>query len=241
MKKYMLFVLGMVVAAVLFTQMSVSAATFKPTLTFNESYTQKSYCYWLWENKFCDVTMDKGTFSVKAKVSMNGIDISKFNKETKFGIMVGLFYFEGTLGDDWLYQPGKTSFNIAYVDTMEDTGKKIKYVQLKLKWDYKYLYVTLTGIAPDFIDPIIADAYLWENTQIISDPDVPAYIELGDLYAGFYENVTGRVATTTRYVKGNENGTSIVKVKGKGTVTTEDFRELPPEELITRIKGYNLH
>jgi hypothetical protein len=224
MKKHIYFILLIGLAVTLLAHTSVYAAN---TLKFSESYTQKNHCFTIWSARFCDPLADKGKFTVKSKIY--GIDRSMFTGDTPFSIMIGAFYFEGTLGDDRFYKAGGNKFKVTYVARNEDTGRLIQYVKMQLKWNKKNdMTLTLTGTTPDFADSPIALQYLWESTHGIGDQDI-AYFALGDnVYAGFYVNYTGSVKTRNKVKKGKENGTSIVKIKGTGSETSDDFRTAIP-------------
>jgi len=226
MTRKITIVLSLCVMAVLSMTAISSAAN---SFTFNETYKQNNNCVVIWGIPFCDNNGEGGKFTVTGKISLNGIDITKFNKDTSFIIAAGGFSFEALLGDDWLYTPGKTSFSVPYRSRLEESDKLIIYITIKLKWTSKLLTVTVTGLTPDFIYPIIADYYVGDATHGIANSTI-GYVELGDLYAGFYVNYSGKV--TTKNIKkkdGKDYTTSSVTVKGKGTETSEDFREGEPE------------
>lgn len=215
-----------VIAVLSMTAISSAANSF----TFNETYKQNNNCVVIWGIPFCDNNGVGGKFTITGKISLNGIDITKFNKDTSFIIVAGGFSFEALLGDDYIYSrtPGKTSFSVSYIDRLEESDKPIKYITIKLKWTSKLLTMTVTGLTPDFIYPIIADYYVGDATHSFADSTI-AYVELGDLYSGFNMNYSGKV--TTKNIKkkdGKDYTTSSVTVKGKGTETSEDFREGEP-------------
>jgi len=223
MKKHIILV-ALLAIVVMFASSSAFAAA-SNTFTFNESYQNQESCFPLWGTTFCDTTVDTGKFTIKAKLLLNGFDISQFNKETLFGIGIGAFSFDGYLGDDWTYVPGKTSVKISYVQTDEETGRPVRYLTWQMSWNTKQLNVTLSGVTPDYVDPIMADMYVDENT--IVDEYVGAGIDFCNdsgsdcsdlLYVPFNVHVTGKASLKTKISKGITGisiNTSKVTIKGK--------------------------
>ena len=73
------------------------AAAAANTFKFTDTYVQKVLCSKVLG--YCDV-FDTGKFTIAAKISLAGIDISKFNRDTEFYIYVGRFDWLCQLGDD---------------------------------------------------------------------------------------------------------------------------------------------
>ena len=218
MKKNILVRFAILISVILL----ISTGSFADdTFSFTESYKENGACFPMFGKQICFSASDSGKFSIKAKISMSGIDISKFNNDTKFVIEAGGLYYEVFLGDDLKYQKSKTKrgFSISPIYWSDDTGKPIKYITIKLKWNDRYLNVSISGVTPDYIDPIAADAYMGEPSGKITG-NTNAYIEFGDLYAGFYiNNYTGKVLTKQNIKKGQDTGsTSTVSIKGQGRV-----------------------
>lgn len=219
----------------IFTFSNISLAA--NSLNFSETLQQKGDCFILWGIPFCDGGAINGKFTITSKISLSGIDISKFDRETKFIIEIGGLSFETKLGSDWKYSPGKTSFNISYVDRLEESAKPVKYITINLKWNSKLLTVKVSGVIPDFISPIAADAYIGGISGKFFDNTI-GYLTLGDeLYAGFNINYTAIVSTKTIKLKnGNESVTSKVTIKGMGIETSQDFRNIFEEKRILKKK-----
>ncbi|NWF97954.1 MAG: hypothetical protein HXY52_03325 [Nitrospirae bacterium] len=201
------------------------------SLNFNETFQQRGDCFILWGIPFCDGGAINGKFTINSKISLSGIDINKFDRETKFIFEIGGLSFETKLGSDWKYSPGKTAFNISYVDRLEESYKPVKYITINLKWNSKLLTVKITGITPDFISPIAADAYIGGVSGKFNDSTI-GYFTLGDeLYAGFNINYTATVSTkTVKSKNGNETVISKVTIKGIGTETSQDYRNIFQEK-----------
>lgn len=201
------------------------------SLNIYETLQQKGDCAILWGIPFCDDGAINGKITVTSKISLSGIDIAKFNNETKFVFEIGGLSFETKLGSDWKYSPGKTSFNISYVDRLEESYKPVKYITINLKWNSNLLTVKITGITPDFISPIAADAYIGGLSGKFTDSTI-GYFTLGDeLYAGFNINYTATVLTkTVKSKNGKETVSSKVTIKGAGSETSQDFRNIFEEK-----------
>ena len=227
MGKRTIISISICIVAILFSVTTGFAAN---SLTFNETYQQTTDCFNLKGVDFCNIDADNGNFSLTGKISLSGIDISKFNDDTVFVIEAGGFYFDTRLGEDWLYAPGKTSFNVSFVDRSDYSDTPIKYITLKLKWSTAILTVTIKGLTPDMVYPIIADYYLNATIGNFAD-SATAYIQLGDeLYAGFNVYYSGKLSVTTSKKKGITYKKQKIAAKGKGTETSEDFRYNSEEE-----------
>ena len=87
---------------------------------------------------YCDV-FDCGKFTITAKISLAGIDISKFNRDTEFYIYVGRFDWYCKLGEDPDLFPGsQTSATIQVIpDEPDYYGIRNQYLQIQLKWSAK--------------------------------------------------------------------------------------------------------
>ncbi len=227
MGKRTIISISICIVAILFSVTTGFAAN---SLTFNETYQQTTDCFYLWGVDFCNIDAENGNFSLKGKISLSGIDISKFNDDTVFVIEAGGFHFDTQLGEDWLYAPGKTSFNVSFVDRSNYSDTAIKYITIKLKWSTAILTVTINGLTPDMVYPIIADYYLNATIGNFAD-STTAYIQLGDeLYAGFNVYYSGKLSVTTSKKKGITYKKLKITAKGKGTETSEDFRYISEEE-----------
>ena len=104
MKRRILISLLLFVSVIAITSANVFAAAAANTFKFTDTYVQKvGWTSWGWDVR------DFGKFKITAKISLDGIDISKFNRDTAFSIYVGYFNWECTLGEDPLYAPGGTT------------------------------------------------------------------------------------------------------------------------------------
>ena len=108
MKRRIVISLILFLSIVSLTSANVYAAAAN-TFKFTDTYVQKvGLTQWGWDVR------DFGNFKITAKISLAGIDISKFNRDTGFYIYVGYFEWYCTLGEDLAYVPGgkKTSAKI---------------------------------------------------------------------------------------------------------------------------------
>ncbi len=95
MKRRIVISLILFLSIVALTSANVYAAAAANTFKFTETYVQKvGLTEWGYEVR------DFGKFTITAKISLAGIDISKFNRDTEFYIYVGYFEWYCPLGED---------------------------------------------------------------------------------------------------------------------------------------------
>jgi hypothetical protein len=180
-------------------------------LKFTETYVQKVLC----NSLYCDL-FDGGKFKITAKLSLAGVDISKFGKNTSFYIYLGYFDWYCELGDDPAYAPGKTTANILVKTEYPDYYNRMyQYLQILFKWNAKQLTITINGITPDSLVPVWADDYLYETTTVNDTTD--AYIEFGDNIKLLFDPVYIKGKAATKYVKKYGFDVSKIKLTGTGT------------------------
>ena len=165
MTKRIVISLILLVSIVALTSANVYAAAAANTFKFTDTYVQKvgyipAYGYY-------DVR-DFGKFTITAKISLAGIDISKFKSDTEFYIYVGRFDWYCNLGEDPRFIPGRSkSFKIQVIpDEPDYYNRTYQYLQIQFKWSAKQLAVTITGITPDALAPISADDYLYNYDNL---------------------------------------------------------------------------
>jgi hypothetical protein len=212
MKKRIVISLILFVSIVALTSANVYAAAAN-TFKFTDTYAQKVLCSKIYG---CDV-FDGGKFTITSKISLTGIDITKFNRDTEFYIYVGRFDWHCQLRDDLAYAPGKTSAKILVRTVEEDYYGRINqlYLTIQLKWSAKQLAVTITGITPDALAPIWADDYLYESTSVNDVTD--AYIEFGENVKVWFNPIYIKGKATVKYDKKYGGDISNVKLTGTGT------------------------
>ena len=213
MKKRIVISLILFVLIIALTSANVYAASAANTFKFTDAYAQKVLC-----SKalgYCDV-FDKGKFKITAKISLAGVDINKFDRETEFYIYVGYFDWYCNLSDDPAYAPGKKSAKILVRTEEPDYyGRTYQYLQIQLKWSAKQLAVTITGVTPDALVPIWADDYLYESTSVNDVTD--AYIEFGDDVKVHFNPIYIKGKAKVKYNKKYGGDISNIKLTGTGT------------------------
>jgi hypothetical protein len=215
MKKRIVISLILFVSIIALTSANVYAAAAANTFKFTDTYVQKVLCSKVLG--YCDV-FDGGKFTITAKISLAGIDTSKFNRDTEFYIYVGRFDWYCQLGEDPRFIPGKSkSAKITVIPEEPDYyGKRAQYLQIQFKWSPKQLAVTITGITPDSLAPIWADDYLYDTSTVSDVTD--AYIEFGDDVKVWFNPVwiNGKATMKTIKKSGDLYDVSNIKLTGTG-------------------------
>ena len=224
MKRRILISLILFVSIIAITSANVYAAAAANTFKFTDTYVQK--VGYIPNGGYYDVR-DFGKFTITAKISLAGVDISKFNRDTGFYIYVGYFDWYCELRDDGWYAPGKTSATIL-VSTEEPDyyGRTYQYLQIQLKWTTKQLQVKITGVTPDALAPIWADDYLYNYDSPVVNDMTDAYIEFGDDVKVHFNPIWIKGKATVKYNKKYGGDVSSVKLSGTGTgipVTEEPY------------------
>lgn len=209
-------ILGISMIAVLLIPFMISASfgSTTGTLKFTDNYKQKVLCSKVYG--YCDV-FDSGKFVITAKISLDGVDTSQFDRDTEFYIEVGNFYYVGWLGDDPAYVPGKRNAKISYSER-DFYNRHINYLNVILKWNQKQLTIKIKGITPDLEFPILAYNYLYEDYNSIYE-ETYAYIEFGDDIQLWFDPViiSGKAVTKEVKKKGELFDVSNIRLNGAGT------------------------
>jgi hypothetical protein len=225
MKRRIVISLILFLSFVALTSTKVYAVAASNTFKFTDTYLQKVLCSKVLG--YCDV-FDSGKFTVAAKMSLAGIDISKFNRDTAFYIYVGRFNWQCQLGDDPSFVAGKSKSAKILVRTEEPDyyNRTYQYLQLQFKWSAKQLAVTITGITPDSLAPIWADDYLYNYDNLPVDDVTDAYIEFGEDVKVWFSPIyiKGKATVKTVNKSGDLYDVSTVKLTGtgNGTPVTEE-------------------
>jgi hypothetical protein len=211
-------IIGIFMIAVLLIPLMIKdsfASSSTGTLKFTDNYKQKVLCSKVYG--YCDV-FDSGKFVITAKISLDGVDTSRFDRDTGFYIYVGNFYYYGMLGDDYAYAPGKKKARILLISEPDYYNRRVNYLRVQLKWNAKWLTAKIIGFTPDHEFPIWADYYVYDNDRSIYE-ETDAYIEFGDDIQLWFDRVTitGKAVTKTVKKKGELFDVSNIKLKGTGT------------------------
>jgi hypothetical protein len=217
MKKYIVFSTVFLLLVLFATNgFAASSNSFK----FSDTFTEKLACSSFY--KYCE-SYWTGKYQVNAKISLAGIDITKFNEDTEFALQVGYLDIEAFLGDDSGYFPGKKSATFYFYDEYDDN---ILLYAAQLKWNTKQLTIKIKGVLTEFSSLILALDYVYENEPVINE-DINAYMAFGDIGNGTevsYDlnmRVTGKAKTKISKKYGDEYETSSVSLKGTGGTGTQ--------------------
>jgi hypothetical protein len=217
MKKHTYLTCILIMSVMMIPLLISNSFGFSPTgtLKFTEIYKQKILC-----SKalgYCDI-FDSGKFVITAKISLDGVDTSRFDRSTGFYIYVGNFYYYGMLGDDYAYAPGKKNARISIVSEPDYYNRRVNYMQVQLKWNAKQLTAKITCITPDHEFPIWADYYIYDNDKAIYE-ETDAYIEFGDDIQLWFDPIiiSGKAVTKEVKKKGELFDVSNIKLNGTGT------------------------
>jgi len=190
-------------------------------LTFSESLNDKIVCTKDEGDLYCDMFTGDG-FTISAKALLANIDITQFDTNTSFELMLGDYCdIAYTLGDDPGYVTGKTS--ATFVETYtDDNNKERVYQTTRLKWTASQLTVTVKAKTSDIdtsgLQPIIAYDYEGGDSGPIST-NMEATMDFGDDLSVAFDTVTvtGKATTKDKTAKdGSDFSLSTVKIKGSG-------------------------
>lgn len=187
-------------------------ATFTPTVSFSESHTDKVVT--IVDNSDPEfpfvsrelVTSESVSLTVIGNIT--GIDLSSINETTPYSLTMGNLTLSGTLGDDILYTPGKTSIFIPALG-YNDNDKPIGTHGLRLSWTATRLTATFVGsTATDMPGSVELD-----NWTSISEtvPSVRAISSISLEFANFIAPerpiyVTGKATFSTKNFGTEESG-----------------------------------
>ena len=216
MKKSIFVGVLLILSVVLMTTRTGFAADF---LNFSESYEQTYACNWEdWELS-CGA-IDSGQFRVVGRVSLNGIDITQFNKSTPFTLSVSGFSFRGlsfkaALGDDPDYRRGNRSARVVFSNS--EGRRDLRYLTVVLRWDSKNLTVAINGKTPQFLDTLMAAKYLGAETGPVNET-VFGLLQFSDVSVNFQFTITGNVATEAVGLEGQASTLSKIELNGLGVI-----------------------
>jgi len=207
-----IFIISVILIPFMITSSFGSSAT--GTLKITDTYKQKVLCSKVYG--YCDV-FDSGKFVITSKISLAGIDTSRFDRSTGFYIEVGNFYYSGWLGDDPAYVPGKRNAKIT-VSESDFYNRVVDYLRVNLKWNTKQLTIKIVGITPEHEFPIWAYYYLYDNYNSIYE-ETYAYMEFGDDIQLWFDPIiiSGKAVTKEVKKKGELFDVSNIKLNGAGT------------------------
>jgi len=221
------FVGGLAAVALLwgFGPMSRGAQTSSNSVAFSETYADKVACVNYGDGDLeCD-EINTGTYNVLATVSLAGVDISQFDEDTPFELMIGNVDISNVLSDDPQYSTNKTSATFAYTTIYtDDNGNDhtTKWGTVKLRWNAKTLTVNASfknNSNWDDVQYIMADEYDSDDSGPIADTTY-AEVDFADAVSVSFEDVSVTGTTKTRDAgarDGSEYTLSSIRIKGSGT------------------------
>jgi hypothetical protein len=213
MKKRSVISLILFVSIIALTSANVYAAAATNTFKFTETYAQKVYYS---SYGYYDV-LDYGKFTITAKVSLAGVNITQFNGDTPFFITVGNFFYSGFVGDGIYNSKKRTTKIIVQSDPeWDEYGRSYQYLQIQLKWSATQLQITITGSTPTYEFPIWADNYMYDNIRSVYE-ETDAYIEFGESVKVLFDPIYIKGKATAKYNKKYEGDVSNIKLTGSGT------------------------
>jgi hypothetical protein len=219
MKKYIIFS-TMFLLLVFFAANGFAASS--NSFKFSDTFAEKLACSKTYQ--YCE-SYWTGKYQVDAKISLAGIDINTFDKDTGFALQVGYLDVEALLGDDKAYYKGKKSAMFYFYDEYEEGN--ILLMTAKLTWNTKQLTIQVKGVLTEFSSLILALDYISENTSV--NENIDAYMAFGNEVHGtevFYDlnmRVTGNAKTKIAKKYGDEYETSTVSLKGAGGTATQTY------------------
>jgi hypothetical protein len=208
-----------------FSPMSRGGQTSSNSIAFSETYADKVHCVNDGEG---DIECDEaavGAYHVVATVSLAGVDISQFDGDTPFELIIGNVDLLNVLSDDPKYSTDKTSATFAYTTSYwDDDGNDhtVKWGTVKLRWNAKTLTVNASfKNNSDWDDGqyVLADEYDGDDSGPITDTTY-GEIDFADAVSVSFSNVSVTGTIKTRDVTardGSDYTLSTIKIKGVGT------------------------
>jgi hypothetical protein len=210
---------------VAFSPRTHGAQTSSNSVVFSETYADKVRCVNYGGGDIeCD-DPDTGSYNVAATVLLAGVDISQFNGDTPFELMIGNVDLFNVLSDDPKYATNKTSAAFSYTTTSWDNNGNdhtVNWGTVKLKWSKKALTVTVNfknNSDWDDVEYLWADQYDYNDSGPITD-STEGEIDFADVVSVSFTNVniTGSITTKDVTAKdGSDYTLSSIKVVGVGT------------------------
>ena len=187
------------------------------TITFTETFADRVVCSGRGFDRGCGL-FPTDAFTLKATISLEGIDITRFNDDTQFELAVGDEY-DGfySLGADLHYTTKK---HHATLTTPEGDFRGQGAQIVRLKWTAKQLKVTIRYYTFDttaaYHFPILADQYEGSNGPIAKI--LSGFVSLGNAIGnldGVY--CVGTALTTNKFFRQIGDATvTAAKIKGVG-------------------------
>lgn len=126
------------VSWILITVLWVSVGSTADSFRFTES---TSYYTYYWGFFFWD-WREFTQFTIKAKISLAGVDINWFNEDTQIQVQLNNFYYTAYFGEDPRYVTGKKSAKLRY---FKSENSKRPLFTVNLKWNEEQLTVKITA------------------------------------------------------------------------------------------------
>jgi hypothetical protein len=189
-----------------------------PTLTFTDSYLELPLevpgdpgVYDLYE---------KGEVSIKAELSMAGVDLATITGDTVFKLQFGYIELSLPLSSDPGYTPGKTSASLPIIGTNPDTSAPVKVGTVDLVWNAQRLTVSvaIVDFNSDFQIAAADDAY---TEGAISD-DTSVTLQFADRILknriAYYKGTGSVYALTVGRGENRERFADMAKVNISGEI-----------------------
>jgi hypothetical protein len=173
------------------------------SFTYSETLTEKLKKYTEDGDSWWDV-LTTVKYSIAAKVSTNGIDISKISNGTFFSMSFGDLYVEG---------------NLSVINGKKSTVLYDEYEcnKVSLKWDKNYLTIKLSSLCTEE-GTVLADYYYGETGPVSDSDEANIFLENDSLEidATFDVTITGKVTEKTVIKYEEEYYLESISLKGKG-------------------------
>jgi hypothetical protein len=220
-----LYSLAAVALLVAFSPTSHGGQTSSNCVVFSETYADKVRCVNYGGGDIeCD-DPNTGSYNVAATVLLAGVDISQFNGDTPFELMIGNVDLSNVLSDDPKYATTKTSATFSYTTTYTDNNGNdhtVNWGTVKLKWNKKALTVTVNfknNSDWDDVEYLWADQYDYNDSGPITD-STEGEIDFADVVSVSFTNVNITGSVTTKDVTARDESDytiSSIKIVGVGT------------------------
>ena len=220
------FLCSLAIIALLCALNSTSAAglTSSNIVSFSETYADKVTCVNYGGGDIeCD-EVNSGTYAVRATISLAGVDISQFDEDTPFELIIGNVDLYNVLSDYPKYSAGRTTATFTYTTSytdQNDNDHTMRWGTVRLTWNATKLtvYASFKNNSNwDDVQYVMADEYDWEDSGPITDTTY-AEVDLGDSLSVSFEdvNVTGTIRTRDITKSGDDYTLSSIRIQGVAT------------------------
>ncbi|HLK58457.1 MAG TPA: hypothetical protein VKU00_17950 [Chthonomonadaceae bacterium] len=184
------------------------------TLSFNESFRLETMTTHGGISNITETrTASGGKLTINAEMPLD-IAHKPFDANTKFLLQMGNFKFDGRLGDDLQFQPGKTSATLKMFASTSTSKSRVLLATIQLKWDHDKLTVKVDAKIPESGRPAVADDLTTGKPGEL-EGETDGRIQFADQTNEFTTPFQGRLQRKTANSIDSEGEVDIVSLHGE--------------------------